>query len=444
MLGAKITDGELNTPLAERMRPRVLDEFTGQEHLIGTDKPLRLAIESGQPHSMILWGPPGTGKTTLARLIAHHTQSHFINLLAVLSGIKDIRSSIEEAEKMRELEKRSTIVFVDEVHRFNKIQQDAFLPHVENGLFIFIGATTENPAFEINNALLSRARIYVLRSLTSQSIRHVIKTALYDSRGLSNTECQIASEALDTLCAIADGDARRALNLLDTTVAYALASGVKWVDNTLLAEVIAGGTVYRFDKGGDDFYDQISAVHKSIRGSSPDAALYWVSRLLEGGCDPFYLARRLVRIASEDIGNADPRALRIALDAWETQERLGSPEGELSLAQATIYLACAAKSNALYRAFNTAREDARNNGSLPVPLHLRNAPTSLARSLGHGTQYRYPHDEPEGYAAGEHYFPEQMPEKRYYLPSSRGLEIKIQEKLSRLVALDKQYRARQR
>ena len=443
MLGAKITDERLNAPLAERMRPRTLDEFVGQEHLIGTDKPLRLAIESGQPHSMIFWGPPGTGKTTLARLIAHHTQSHFISIPAVLSGVKDIRSSIEEAKKIRDLENRSTIVFVDEAHRFNKIQQDAFLPHVENGLFIFVGATTENPAFEINNALLSRARVYVLRALTQQSIRRVIETALCDSRGLGNTECQIASEALDALSAIADGDARRALNLLDTTVAYALASSAKWVDNTLLAEVIAGGTAYRFDKGGDDFYDQISAVHKSIRGSSPDAALYWVSRLLEGGGDPFYLARRLVRIASEDIGNADPRALRIALDAWETQERLGSPEGELSLAQATVYLACAAKSNALYRAFNAAREDARSNGSLPVPSHLRNAPTSLARSLDHGVQYRCPHDEPEGYAAGEHYFPEQMPEKRYYRPSSRGLEIKIQEKLSRLVALDKQYRARQ-
>ncbi|MFD2111875.1 replication-associated recombination protein A [Thiorhodococcus fuscus] len=425
-------------PLADRMRPAVLNDFVGQAQLLAPGKPLRRAIESGRLHSMIFWGPPGTGKTTLARLVAQNSGVHFITLSAVLSGVKEIREAVAEAQNVRRLEQRGTVLFIDEVHRFNKGQQDAFLPHVENGTLTFIGATTENPSFSLNNALLSRARVYVLKSLTVDDIRQVLLGALSDAeRGLGGQGLELPDESARLLAQAADGDARRALNLLD--LAAQLAEGGR-IEPEVVAEV-ATASVRRFDKGGDIFYDQISALHKSVRGSAPDAALYWLARMIDGGCDPLYIARRIVRMASEDIGNADPRALRLALDAWEAQERLGSPEGELMLAQAVVYLASAAKSNAVYVAWKAALTDAKASGSLDVPVHLRNAPTKLMKELGHGRAYRYAHDEPDAYAAGEVYFPEEMGERSYYQPVERGLEIRIREKLDRLRALDRAARA---
>ena len=426
-------------PLADRMRPGCLEEFFGQGHLLGPGKPLRQAIETGHLHSMIFWGPPGTGKTTLARLVAARSGAHFRSLSAVLAGVKDIREAVAEARVLRQEEGRATVLFIDEVHRFNKAQQDAFLPHVEDGTLTFIGATTENPSFELNNALLSRARVYVLRALELGEIRAILRRALTDSyEGLGEHGLTLPEEAECLLAESADGDARRALNLLE--LAAHLSPGEQIATETVL-EVVSG-PVCRFDKGGDIFHDQISALHKSIRGSSPDAALYWLARMIDGGCDPLYIARRLVRMACEDIGTADPRALELAINAWDAQERLGSPEGELALAQAAVYLACAAKSNAVYLAWSAAMADARGSGSLEVPAHLRNAPTRLMQELGYGRAYRYAHDEPEAYAAGETYFPESLGERRYYEPRDRGLEIRIREKLERLRELDRAARNR--
>lgn len=436
------TPDDPTSPLADRMRPRNLDEFFGQSHLLGLGKPLRLALEARRPHSMIFWGPPGTGKTTLARMIAQHSNAHFLSLSAVLSGVKDIREAVEAAKRWREVEGRSTILFVDEVHRFNKAQQDAFLPYVEDGTVLLIGATTENPSFELNSALLSRARVYVLRSLGVEDMMGILRRALGDrERGLGARALVLGDSQLQRIAEAADGDARRALNLLEIAADLAESrDGAEYIAEALLNEVLGGG-VRRFDKGGEVFYDQISALHKSVRGSSPDAALYWLARMLDGGCDPLYIARRVVRMASEDIGNADPRALDIARAAWDVLDRLGSPEGELALAQAVVYMACAAKSNAVYVALDRAMADAKRHGSLEVPVHLRNAPTALMKKLGYGKAYRYAHDEPEAYAAGERYFPESLGEPHYYEPVARGLEIKIREKLQHLRDLDEQVRA---
>jgi len=420
-------------PLADRMRPKSLDDFFGQQQIVAAGKPLHEAIESDRLHSMVFWGPPGTGKTTLARLIAHRSGACFLSLSAVLAGVKEIRQAVEQARAVRQTENRPTILFIDEVHRFNKAQQDAFLPHVEDGTFVFIGATTENPSFELNNALLSRARVYVLKSLKVADLEQILEHALADEeRGLGKQGFQLQAELRKLIAEAADGDARRALNLLEIITDL---SDSKEISRAVVEEVAAGG-VRRFDKGGDAFYDQISALHKSVRGSAPDAALYWFARMLDGGCDPLYIARRVVRMASEDIGNADPRALTLALNAWETQERLGSPEGELAIAQAVVYLACAPKSNAVYTAFKKAMTVAKSSGSLEIPIHLRNAPTKLMKELGYGKAYRYAHDEPEAYAAGECYLPEELAGLSLYEPVERGLEIKIAEKLERLRLLD--------
>ena len=424
-------------PLADRMRPRCLDEYIGQKHLIAPGKPLYEAIKAGRLHSMIFWGPPGTGKTTLARLVAHHADAEFSPISAVLAGVKEIREQVAEAKRRLAESGRRTLLFVDEVHRFNKSQQDAFLPHVEDGTVYFIGATTENPSFELNNALLSRARVYVLRSLAEDDLLAAIDCALADpERGYGGRGLALSDEVKGLYARAADGDARKALNLLEVTLDL-LDADQNEVTPELAREILAGGSARRFDKGGEDFYNQISALHKSVRGSAPDAALYWMCRMLDGGCDQLYVARRIVRMAAEDIGNADPRGLQLALNAWDVQERLGSPEGELAMAQAVLYLACAPKSNAVYTAYNAARADAAATGSLDVPVHLRNAPTKLMKQLDYGRQYRYAHDEPEAYAAGENYFPDGLPPRQYYRPVPRGLEIKIGEKLDRLKALDK-------
>jgi putative ATPase len=411
-------------PLADRMRPQALADYVGQSHLLDPGKPLRRMLEGRHLHSMILWGPPGTGKTTLARLIALMCDADFIALSAVMAGVKDIRAAAEQAKNQRDQSGRRTVLFLDEVHRFNKAQQDAFLPWVEDGTLVFIGATTENPSFELNNALLSRARVYVLKSLTEADLKQVVERALA-SRGVAAD-----GEALDLIARAADGDARRALNMTELAMDLAGDAQPPLVTVAIATEV-ASGSLRRFDKQGEAFYDQISALHKSVRGSDPDAALYWLCRMLDGGCDPRYIARRVLRMASEDIGNADPRGLTMALEACEVFERLGSPEGELAIAQAVVFLACAAKSNALYTAFGEAMADAKNLGSLDVPLHLRNAPTRLMKQLGYGKGYRYAHDEPDAFAAGETYFPDGVEQRQYYRPVPRGLEIKIAEALER-------------
>ena len=429
------TPASSHQPLAERLRPKNLGEVIGQQHLLGAGLPLRIAFESGEPHSCILWGPPGVGKTTIARLMAGSFDAHFITISAVLGGVKDIREAVEQATIWQAQSGRRTIVFVDEVHRFNKSQQDAFLPHVESGLFTFIGATTENPSFEVNSALLSRAVVYVLQPLSSDDLKQIV-AHVQAQRALPAIE-KIADDAVERLVAYADGDARRLLNTLESLSVAAKSEKITAVTDAWLLKVL-GERLRRYDKGGEQFYDTISALHKSVRGSDPDAALYWFMRMLDGGAEPRYMARRLIRMASEDIGLADPRALRMALDAAEVYERLGSPEGELALAQCVVYLAVAPKSNALYQAFNEAKAFIKQDGTRPVPMHLRNAPTKLMKQLDYGKNYRYAHDEEGGFAAGENYFPEGMVAPGFYRPVNRGLEIKIADKLNALKAKNHQ------
>ncbi len=418
------------------MRPNNLNDYVGQSHILSTGKPLQIALTSGRLHSMIFWGASGTGKTTLARLIAKQSNAEFLAISAVLAGVKEIREAIEQAKTIQQFEKRRTILFVDEVHRFNKSQQDAFLPHVEDGTVYFIGATTENPSFALNNALLSRARVYVLTPLTETDLLKILNHALENEiAGLGDLKLEMSDEIKLQFAQAADGDARRLLNLLELATDVASAKATTTIDETI-AEAVLNGGVRRFDSHGEEFHNQISALHKSVRGSSPDAALYWLCRMIDGGCDLAYLARRIVRIASEDIGNADPRALEIAINAWQAQERLGSPEGELSLAQAVIYMACAPKSNAVYMAYNAAMAHIKQSGTLEVPIHLRNAPTKFMKALDYGKTYRYAHNEPDAYAIGENYFPEKLVGMRYYRPVERGLEIKIKEKMEHLRALD--------